>query len=68
MAVVTIGSNDLIAFLQRHLHADDDSFLAEEGVTDFDPYRADPSQPLQTDFFVPDDRPAPAGVSLKAKA
>jgi len=43
----------------------DDSFLAAEGVSDFDQYRADPSQPLQTDFFVPDDIPAPKGVSLK---
>jgi citronellol/citronellal dehydrogenase len=46
----------------------DDTFLASEGVTDFDRYRVDPSQPLQVDFFVPDSIPAPAGVSLKAKA
>ncbi|HEY1309516.1 MAG TPA: NAD(P)-dependent oxidoreductase [Pseudolabrys sp.] len=45
----------------------DDTFLAGEGVTDFDRYRVDPSQPLQVDFFVPDNMPAPAGVSLKAK-
>jgi citronellol/citronellal dehydrogenase len=45
----------------------DDTFLTEEGVTDFDAYRADPSQPLQQDFFVPDDIPAPPGVSLKPK-
>jgi len=44
----------------------DDTFLAGEGVTDFDRYRADPSQPLQMDFFVPDDSLPPAGVSLKA--
>jgi len=44
----------------------DDTFLAAEGVTDFDPYRADPSQPLQMDFFVPDDMPPPEGVSLGA--
>ena len=43
----------------------DDNFLAGEGVTDFDPYRADPSQPLQSDFFVPDDVPPPKGVSLE---
>ena len=43
----------------------DDSFLAGEGVTDFDRYRADPTQPLQVDFFVPDDMPPPEGVSLK---
>jgi citronellol/citronellal dehydrogenase len=45
----------------------DDTFLAGEGVSDFDRYRVDPSQPLQVDFFVPDDVPPPAGVSLKAK-
>jgi citronellol/citronellal dehydrogenase len=43
----------------------DDTFLAGEGVTDFDQYRVDPSQPLQVDFFVPEDAPPPAGVSLK---
>ena len=37
----------------------DDSFLAENGVTNFDRYRVDPSQSLQVDFFVPDDRPPP---------
>jgi citronellol/citronellal dehydrogenase len=42
----------------------DDTFLAGEGVTDFDRYRADPSQPLQIDFFVPDNMPPPQGVSL----
>jgi citronellol/citronellal dehydrogenase len=45
----------------------DDTFLAGEGVTDFDQYRVDSSQPLQVDFFVPDDIPPPAGVSLAAK-
>jgi citronellol/citronellal dehydrogenase len=45
----------------------DDTFLAGEGVTDFDQYRADPSQPLQLDFFVPDNIPPPPGVSLKSK-
>jgi citronellol/citronellal dehydrogenase len=44
----------------------DDTFLAEEGVTDFDQYRVDPSQPLAPDFFVPDDMKPPAGVSLEA--
>ena len=43
----------------------DDNFLAAEGVSDFDKYRADPSQKLQLDFFVPDDRPPPKGVSLE---
>jgi citronellol/citronellal dehydrogenase len=42
----------------------DDTFLASEGVTDFDQYRADPSQPLQPDFFVPDTMPPPQGVSV----
>jgi citronellol/citronellal dehydrogenase len=44
----------------------DDTFLAAEGVTDFDKYRVDPSQPLLPDFFLPDGSP-PAGVSLAAK-
>jgi citronellol/citronellal dehydrogenase len=43
----------------------DDTFLAGEGVTDFDKYRADPTQRLQIDFFVPDDMPPPKGVSLE---
>ncbi len=42
----------------------DDTFLAGEGVTDFDQYRVDPSQRLQIDFFVPDDMTPPGGVSL----
>jgi citronellol/citronellal dehydrogenase len=44
----------------------DDTFLAQEGVTDFDQYRVNPSQPLQVDFFVPDNIPPPPGVNLKA--
>ncbi|HWA31703.1 MAG TPA: NAD(P)-dependent oxidoreductase [Rhizomicrobium sp.] len=44
----------------------DDSFLAGEGVTDFDQYRVDPTKDLMPDFFVPDWMPPPAGVSLKA--
>jgi citronellol/citronellal dehydrogenase len=44
----------------------DDTFLSGEGVTDFDQYRVNPSQPLQVDFFVPDNIPPPPGVSLKA--
>ena len=46
----------------------DDTFLAGEGVTDFDAYRVDPSQPLSPDFFVPDSSKPPPGVSLAAKA
>jgi citronellol/citronellal dehydrogenase len=44
----------------------DDTFLASEGVTDFDQYRVDPAQPLAPDFFVPDEMKPPAGVSLAA--
>lgn len=44
----------------------DDTFLSENGVTDFDQYRVDPSQDLAPDFFVPDSVPPPKGVSLKA--
>jgi citronellol/citronellal dehydrogenase len=40
----------------------DDTLLAENGVTDFDPYRVDPSQPLAVDFFVPQDSAAPANL------
>jgi citronellol/citronellal dehydrogenase len=45
----------------------DDTFLASEGVSDFDQYRVDPGQALQVDFFVPDTMPPPKGVSLDAK-
>ena len=44
----------------------DDTFLAENGVTDFDKYRVDPTKDLMPDFFVPDSVPPPKGVSLKA--
>ncbi len=42
----------------------DDTFLAGEGVSNFDKYRADPTKPLQIDFFVPDEMKPPPGVSL----
>jgi citronellol/citronellal dehydrogenase len=42
----------------------DDTFLAGEGVTDFDRYRVERNEPLQADFFVPDDIPPPPGVSV----
>ncbi len=43
----------------------DDTFLHETGgVTDFEKYRADPSQELAADFFVPDAIPAPPGVKI----
>jgi citronellol/citronellal dehydrogenase len=44
----------------------DDTFLAENGATDFDRYRVDPTKDLMPDFFVPDWMPPPVGVSLKA--
>jgi citronellol/citronellal dehydrogenase len=46
----------------------DDTFLAENGVTNFDKYRVDPTKDLMPDFFVPDSIPVPKGVSLKAVA
>jgi citronellol/citronellal dehydrogenase len=45
----------------------DDTFLAGEGITDFESYRVDPSEPLAPDFFVPDDSKPPPGVSLAAR-
>jgi citronellol/citronellal dehydrogenase len=42
----------------------DDSFLASEGVTDFEPYRVDPTEDLAPDFFVPETIPPPPGVVL----
>jgi citronellol/citronellal dehydrogenase len=44
----------------------DDTFLAENGVVDFDKYRADPTQKLASDFFVPDSVPPPKGVVIEA--
>ena len=46
----------------------DDSFLYDEGVRDFESYRVDAREPLDVDFFVPDDPPPPPGVSVKARA
>jgi citronellol/citronellal dehydrogenase len=46
----------------------DDTFLFGEGVRDFDRYRVDPSQPLQQDFFVPENAAPPPGVTLAAKS
>jgi citronellol/citronellal dehydrogenase len=40
----------------------DDTFLAGEGVTDFEPYRIEPGTPLAPDFFVPDSIAPPPGV------
>ncbi len=44
----------------------DDTFMWENGVRDFDHYRADPSVDLMQDFFVPDESAPP--VSLKRVA
>jgi citronellol/citronellal dehydrogenase len=46
----------------------DDTFLAGEGVTDFEHYRAEPSQPLQVDIFMPDSPPPPKGVVIGGRA
>ena len=40
----------------------DDTFLAENGVADFDRYRVDATKALLADFFVPDDILPPPGV------
>jgi citronellol/citronellal dehydrogenase len=45
----------------------DDSFLAGEGVIDFEKYRAVPGEPLAQVFFVPDNPPPPAGVIVDGK-
>jgi len=46
----------------------DDTFLAGEGVTDFEKYRAAPGEPLAGTFFVPDGDPQPPpGVSVTGK-
>jgi citronellol/citronellal dehydrogenase len=40
----------------------DDTFLAERGVSDFEHYRVDRTEPLARDFFLPDDVAPPPGV------
>jgi citronellol/citronellal dehydrogenase len=45
----------------------DDSFLAAEGVTDFEQYRVDPGEPLARTFFVPEEPAPPPGVSVTAE-
>jgi citronellol/citronellal dehydrogenase len=65
-------SPDIIADAARRIFAKpasftgqfliDDTFLAAEGVMDFERYRVDASVPLAPDFFVPDDSVPPPGV------
>jgi citronellol/citronellal dehydrogenase len=45
----------------------DDTFLSENGVTDFDAYRVDPTQKLAVDFFVPDDSKPPVSLGAVGK-
>ena len=42
----------------------DDKLLYASGVRDFERYRVDPSVPLMSDFFVPDDDVPPPGVTI----
>ncbi len=42
----------------------DDKVLYDAGVRDFERYRVDPSVPLLSDFFVPDDDVPPPGVKV----
>ncbi len=42
----------------------DDRILYDAGVRGFEPYRVDPSVPLLSDFFVPDDDVPPPGVKV----
>jgi citronellol/citronellal dehydrogenase len=43
----------------------DDKVLYASGVRDFEHYRVDPSVPLASDFFVPDDDVPPPGVTVQ---
>ncbi len=64
-AVYTIVHKNAKSFTGHFLI--DDSFLAGEGVTDFDSYRSVPGEPLAGTFFVPDRPPPPAGVAVSGK-
>ena len=44
----------------------DDKVLYASGVRDFESYRVDPSVPLMSDFFVPDNDVPPPGVAVTA--
>src|SRR6266581_1523078 len=61
-----------LIFLKRARHFTgnfliDDSFLAAEGVSDFEQYRVEPGEPLAPTFFVPEDIAPPPGVSVTGK-
>jgi citronellol/citronellal dehydrogenase len=43
----------------------DDKVLYAAGVRDFERYRVDPSVPLMSDFFVPEDDVPPPGVTVQ---
>jgi citronellol/citronellal dehydrogenase len=45
----------------------DDVLLYAEGERDFDKYRVDPTKSLMPDFFVPENTPLPAGITLGPK-
>ena len=59
-AAYTIFAKPAREFTGRFLI--DDTFLAENGMRDFDRYRVDPGQQLAPDFFVPEEIPSPANV------
>jgi citronellol/citronellal dehydrogenase len=61
-AAHAIFEKDAKTFTGRFLI--DDSFLYEEGVRDFEPYRMVVGSTLLPDFFVPADQPPPPGVKL----
>ena len=44
----------------------DDKVLYAGGIRDFEHYRVDPTVPLMSDFFVPDEDVPPPGVSVLA--
>jgi citronellol/citronellal dehydrogenase len=44
----------------------DDTFLAGEGVSDFETYRVNPSVPAMPDFFVPSESVPPAASTPKS--
>ena len=46
----------------------DDTFMAGEGVTDFERYRVDATTPLAADFFVPDASKPPPGVVVSPRS